>query len=249
MGELLKDKVAVVTGAGHGLGQAIALRFASEGAKIVIFEISEERAADTMNKLKEMNAIAKSYVVDIADFSIIQPTVKEIVDTFGRIDIWVNNAGIIHNAAIEDVDIPGWDRLLDINLKAVFFWSQEVFKVMKAQNYGKFVHMSSLAGLRAGRISAADYTASKSGVLGVSRCLALGGAKFGITSNAICPGLIRTGMVNMTEERRAELAQEIPMGRFGVPDEVAKVALFLASDLSSYVTGAYISVNGGQYIN
>lgn len=249
MSELLKDRIAVVTGGGHGIGRAIAVEMVKEGATVIIFEISEERANEALEEILAINPKCKSKVIDVADFSLIKPTINEIVEEFGRIDIWVNNAGIIHNAKVEDVDQKSWDRLLDINLKAVFFWSQEVFEVMKKQNYGKFVNMASLAGLRAGRISAADYTASKSGVLGVSRTLALAGAPYGITSNAICPGLIRTGMMPLTDERRAELTKEIPMNRFGRPSEVATAAVFLASEMSSYITGISLSVNGGQYIH
>ena len=167
---------------------------------------------------------------------------------FGRIDIWVNNAGITGSTPIEEITPESWDRMMDIDLKSMFFCTQAVFAVMKEQNYGKLVHMSSLAALRGGRSSDASYAAAKAGILNLSKCFALHGAAYNITSNAVCPGNILTPMGKTLAWSHKDPKTYIPLGRYGTAEDIANAVLFYASDLSSYVTGDAMNVNGGLYM-
>ena len=251
MKELLAGRVAVVTGSGRGIGAAIARRLAEHGAKVVLTDINAEGIETLESDLVTKGYEAKSMVFNVADFDNIPKQVERIHAYFGRIDIWVNNAGITESASIESITHQQWDRMQDINLKSVFFCSQAVFKIMKEQCYGRLVHISSMAGERGGRGSSASYSASKAGVINLAKSFALNGGQYNITSNAVCPGRTLTEMakgLSWLTDPKDDPKLTIPLGRFGVPEDIADAVLFLASDLSSYVTGIALDVNGGLYM-
>lgn len=174
----MRDKVAVVTGSGRGIGEAIARRLAEFGAKVVITDINMETAQRVVDDIIAQGGQAKCVLFNVADFDHIKEKVEEIKGLFGRIDVWVNNAGITGSTPIEEISLESWDKMMNIDLKAMFFCTQAVFAIMKEQNYGKLVHMSSLAALRGGRSSDASYAAAKAGILNLSKCFALHGAAY-----------------------------------------------------------------------
>lgn len=251
MDKLLAGKVAVVTGSGQGIGAAIARRLAQFGAKVVLTDINTEGIEALGKELIGSGHEAKSMQFDVADFAGIPAQVERIKGLFGRIDIWVNNAGITESASIESITLQQWDRMQDIDLKSVFFCSQAVFKIMKEQRYGRLVHISSMAGERGGRGSSASYSAAKAGVINLAKSFALNGGQYNITSNAVCPGRTLTEMakgLSWLTDPKDDPKLTIPLGRFGTPEDIADAVLFLASDLSSYITGAVLDVNGGLYM-
>jgi 3-oxoacyl-[acyl-carrier protein] reductase len=251
MGKLLEGKVAVVTGSGRGIGEAIARKLAEYGASVIVTDIIEENAKKVVDDLCASGMNAGAVYFDVSDFKSIRDKVSEIKEIFGRIDIWVNNAGITEAAKIESITEEQWDRMQDIDLKSVFFCTQAVFDIMKGQNYGKLVHISSMAGERGGRGSSASYSAAKAGVINLSKSFALNGGQYNITSNAVCPGRTLTKMaegLSWMKDPKDDPRLTIPLGRFGTPDDIANAVLFYASDLSSYVTGDTMDVNGGLYM-
>lgn len=251
MKDLLADRVAVVTGSGRGIGAAIARRLAEYGAKVVLTDINAQGIEELEKDLVAKGYEAKSIVFNVADFDNIPKQVERIHALFGSIDIWVNNAGITESAAIESITEQQWDRMQDIDLKSVFFCSQAVFKIMKEQRYGRLVHISSMAGERGGRGSSASYSAAKAGVINLAKSFALNGGQYNITSNAVCPGRTLTEMakgLSWLTDPKDDPKLTIPLCRFGTPEDIADAVLFLASDLSSYVTGAVLDVNGGLYM-
>ena len=207
----MRDKVAVVTGSGRGIGEAIARRLAEFGAKVVITDINMETAQRVVDDIIAQGGQAKCVLFNVADFDHIKEKVEEIKGLFGRIDVWVNNAGITGSTPIEEISLESWDKMMNIDLKAMFFCTQAVFAIMKEQNYGKLVHMSSLAALRGGRSSDASYAAAKAGT-------------------------------------QKDPKTYIPLGRYGTAEDIANAVLFYASDLSSYVTGDAMNINGGLYM-
>jgi len=252
MGNLLDGKTAVVTGSGRGIGEAIVKRLAEFGASVLVTDILEEEARRVAQEIVDAGGKAMALRFDVADISNIKTKVEEMRNLLGgRIDIWVNNAGITEAASIESITEEQWDRMIDINLKSVFFCTQAVFSIMKEQNYGKLVHIASMAGERGGRGSSASYSASKAGVINLSKSFALNGGKYNITSNAVCPGRTLTKMAEQLSwltDPKDDPKLTIPLGRFGTPEDVANAVLFYASDLSSYVTGDTMDVNGGLYM-
>lgn len=249
---LLDGKVAVVTGSGRGIGEAIVRTLARYGAKVIVTDIAEESAQQVADDLVAAGFEAKHKVFNVSDFKNIKANIAELKAMYGRIDIWVNNAGITEATPIESINEEKWDRMQDINLKSVFFCTQAVFDIMKAQRYGKLVHIASMAGERGGRGSSASYSASKAGVLNISKSFALSGGQYGITSNAVCPGRTLTKMaegLSWLNDPKDDPRLTIPMQRFGSPQDIANAVLFFASDLSGYVTGDTMDVNGGLYIS
>lgn len=252
MSGLLEGKVAVVTGSGRGIGEAIARTLAQHGAKVVITDIDETTAKGVADDLNGLGYEARHIVFNVADFKNIRQNVDKIASFFGRIDIWVNNAGITQSAKIEDITEDQWDLLQNIDLKSVFFCTQAVFEIMKKQNYGKLVHIASMAGERGGRGSSASYSAAKAGVINVAKSFALNGGQYNITSNTVCPGRTLTKMaegLSWLKNPQDDPALTIPLKRFGTPQDIANAVLFFASDLSGYVTGDTMDVNGGLFIS
>ena len=246
MADLLKGKVAIVTGAAQGIGESIARRMGQEGANVIILDMKVEKAKQVAEEITQYGVKSEGLYFNATDISGIKPLFNSIKEKYGSIDILVNNAGISQNATILELTEEQWDLVLDINLKSVFFCSQAAFAIMKNQNSGCIINMSSLAGQRGGRTTGASYTASKSGVLGLTKTFALNGGPFNIRTNAICPGLIDTQMaVDLGFKNNFS---EVALNRLGSPDEIAGVAVFLASDLASYVYGHTVDVNGAQYL-
>lgn len=244
---MLKGKTAVVTGAGAGIGKASALELARNGADVAVLELDPAAGLQTKKELEALGRRAVFIQCDIADFGRIPEVLNQLVSQLGRVDIWVNNAGISINYNLEELTEEQWDKTLDINLKAVFFWSQAALKQMKAQgDGGRLIHISSMGGHKGARFTGVQYVASKAGVLGVMKQLAIHGGPLNITSNAVCPGQIATEMakkLNMNPDTTG-----IPLGRFGTPEDVAGAVAFLASPQAAYITASSIDVNGGLYI-
>ncbi|MCX5910147.1 MAG: 3-oxoacyl-ACP reductase FabG [Deltaproteobacteria bacterium] len=243
----LKDRVAIVTGAARGLGEAIALRFAEEGAQLVLGDVDVENAQRTAQKVKDLGRQAFALKVDVSKYSEVQGLVDEALRQFKRVDILVNNAGITRDAQIKNMTEEMWDLVVDVNLKGAFNGCKAVYKPMSEQKYGKIVSLSSRAYL--GNFGQVNYSASKAGIVGLTRTLALEFARFNANVNAIAPSMVETDIVKtVPKEVFDRVVANIPFKRIGQPREIANVALFLASDEASYVTGQTIIVCGGRSI-
>ena len=244
---LLENKVALITGAGRGIGKAIAMRFAQEGCKIAFTDIAlNDVVLETEKELKALGVEAKAYASNAANFAETQQVVDEIVKDFGRIDILVNNAGITKDTALKRMTEEMWDAVINVNLKSVFNFTKAVQPVMWKQAGGSVINMSSVVGV-SGNANQCNYSASKAGIIGFTKSAAKEMGVRNIRHNAIAPGFIITAMTNaLPEDVRKAWEQQIPLRRGGTPEDVANVALFLASDLSSYVTGQVIHCCGGM---
>jgi len=243
----LSDQVAIVTGAGQGMGEAIATRLAKEGAEVVVSDINEDKAAQVAEKIRTAGNKALGLKTDVTTEDRVQSMVDATIDRYGTVSILVNNAGILYPTRIDNVTKAEWDQVLDVNLNGTFLCSKAVLPAMKKKGYGRIINMSSSAGRSVSTLGGVHYTAAKAGVLGLTRALAKELAPFGITVNAICPGLINTEMVRLecTPERISAYENSFPISRLGTPEEVAQVVFFLATD-SPYITGASIDINGGD---
>ena len=246
--ELLANRVAIVTGGGSGIGEASARKLAMHGAKVVLADLNLPAAEAVAADIKNRGGEAAALEFNVADFDRIEEKVEAARAIYGRIDILVNVAGITGSTPIQEITQQSWDRMMNIDLKSMFFITQAVFAVMKEQGYGKLVHMSSLAALRGGRSSDASYAAAKAGILNLSKCFALHGAPYHITSNAVCPGNILTPMGKTLSWSKIDPKTYIPLGRYGTAEDIANAVLFYASDMSDYVTGDSMNVNGGLYM-
>ena len=247
----LKDKVVLVTGAGRGIGEAIALLFAEEGANLVVNDVNETDAHSTAEKIKDRGRQARLVIGSVTVQDIVQRMVDTAVQEFGTLDILVNNAGIIRDARLHKMTEEQWDRVIEVNLKGAFLCTQCAARVMREKRYGKIVNLSSA--MWKGNPGQLNYSAAKAGIIGLTRTAAKELAPKGINVNAIAPGLILTDMLKSTppailEQMQKNLATTVPLNRLGLPRDVANVALFLASDESSYVTGEVISCDGGLII-
>lgn len=244
---LLQNKIAVITGASRGIGKAIALRFAQEGCAIAFTDIRiEDEATETLEELRACGVKAEAYLSNAADFQATQQVIEQIVRDFGRIDILVNNAGITQDALMMRMTEQQWDAVLSVNLKSVFNFIHAVTPIMMRQRAGSIISMSSIVGIN-GNPGQANYAASKAGIIALTKSVAKELGSRGIRANAIAPGFILTEMTKaLPEEHLQEFVKMIPLRRGGAPEEVADVALFLASDLSSYVSGQVLQVNGAM---
>jgi 3-oxoacyl-(acyl-carrier-protein) reductase len=245
--KLLEGKVALVTGAARGIGKAIALKLASEGADIAFTDLNiDENALATQKEIEAFGVKAKGYASNAANFEDTHAVVAEIAKEFGRIDILVNNAGITKDGALKRMSEAQWDAVIAVNLKSVFNFTKAVQPIMWKQGAGSIVNMSSVVGV-SGNANQINYSASKAGIIGVTKSVAKEFGTRNIRCNAIAPGFIITEMTNqLPEDVRKEWENKIPLHRGGTPEDVANVTLFLASDLSSYVTGQVIKVCGGM---
>ncbi|MCE5340868.1 MAG: SDR family oxidoreductase [Planctomycetaceae bacterium] len=240
---LLKNKVALVTGAAQGLGKSIAASLHEEGAIVVRTDINFEKAA--IVALMD-NERLYDYKIDVSKQAQVFQLVNAIVNRFGKIDILVNNAGICPRTEFGKITEQEWDQVLAVNLKSVFMLSQAVLGQMKQKCYGKIVSIASAAGKIGGAQVGAHYSASKAGVICLTKSIALNAASFGINVNAVCPGVINTEMTaSISQEKIDKYNDMIPLGRIGVPGDVANAVLFLVSDVTNYITGEIIDVNGG----
>jgi len=245
--KLLEGKTAIVTGAARGIGKAIALKLASEGANIAFTDLAYNEAAQAVeNELIAMNVKAKAYSSNAADYADTQKVVEEIAKEFGRIDILVNNAGITKDGALKRMTEEQWDAVISVNLKSVFNFTKAVQPVMWRQAGGSIINMSSVVGV-SGNTNQCNYSASKAGIIGFTKSAAKEMGVRGIRCNAIAPGFIETEMTAaLPEEIRKSWNEKIPLRRGGTPEDVANVTMFLASELSAYVNGQVINVCGGM---
>ena len=243
---LLTGKVAMVTGAGRGIGREIALTFAREGAIVVISDLAKETVEGVLVETRAHGGDGMALVMDVTKEGDIRSGFEKLLERYGTLDILLNNAGICRNVKIMDISLDEWNRFLSVNLTSVFLCSKEALKAMMPKNRGKIVNLGSMAGKIGGIVAGAHYSAAKAGVICLTKSLALQAAPFNIQVNGLAPGLIAT---KMTEEWGEELTkafiEKIPLKRSGSPADVAEAALFLASDRSDYITGEIIDVNGG----
>jgi 3-oxoacyl-[acyl-carrier protein] reductase len=245
-----KNRVAIVTGAARGIGKAIAVTLLREGAKVAIVDSDKERLEILKRGIEKEYKEAFTLPCDITKSSDVKEMVVGVHKEFGRIDILVNNAGIIRRGTIETVTEEDWDRVIEVNLKGTFNCCKAVVEIMKKQNYGKIVNVSSIAGKLGDITSAPGYGPSKAGVDALTKTLARQLAPHGINVNAVSPHAIETEMsAQWSEERRKEIIASIPLGRLGKPEDVAEAVLFLASDEASFITGEILDVNGGALMD
>lgn len=244
---MLEGKTAVVTGAARGIGKAIALKLASQGANVAITDLAyDDNAKAVEAELSAMGVKAKAYASNAANFADTHKVIEDIVNDFGTIDILVNNAGITRDGALKRMSEEQWDAVIAVNLKSVFNFTKAVQPVMWKQASGSIINMSSVVGV-SGNANQCNYSASKAGIIGFTKSVAKELGSRGIRSNAIAPGFIVTEMTSvLPEEVRKSWNEKIPLRRGGTPEDVANVTLFLASDLSAYVSGQVINVCGGM---
>lgn len=245
--KLLEGKVAIVTGAARGIGKAIALKFASEGANVAFTDLTiDENGLATQKEIEALGVKAKGYASNAANFEDAHNVVAEIVKDFGRVDILVNNAGITRDGLMMRMTEQQWDMVINVNLKSAFNFVHAITPVMMKQKTGSIINMASVVGV-SGNAGQCNYSASKAGMIGLAKSIAKELGSRGVRANAIAPGFIITDMTAaLSDEVRAEWAKQIPLRRGGTPEDVANVATFLASDLSSYVTGQVIHCCGGM---
>jgi 3-oxoacyl-[acyl-carrier protein] reductase len=246
-----QDKASIVTGSGAGLGEAIAIALAREGAHVSVWDLDGDRAEKVASKIREMGRRSFAIRMDVSKGDEVNSSVQKVLKEFGRVDILVNNAGICQTiSSIEEIEEKDWDKVLAVNLKGVFLCSKAVMGIMKRQRSGKIISMGSLAGKVGGVRTGAHYAASKAGVICLTKSLAKELGPYGVHVNAIAPGVIETDMTRMiTGGDWRDFLATIPLGRIGVVEEIGKVAVFLASDDASYLTGEIIDVNGGQFMD
>lgn len=245
----LKDKVAIVTGAGRGLGKGIAKKLAGEGAKVILADITP--ADEAVSEIQNAGGTACSFTVNIAKQEEVQALVRFAVDTYGTLDIMVNNAGINRDGMLHKMPAENWNLVIDIDLTGTFYGTQEAIKYMRDKNYGRIINISSGSWL--GNIGQANYAAAKAGVVGLTKTAARENARKGVTCNVICPGFIETDMTLQLKEVNDGAAwnsmmQRIPMGYAGKTSDVGNLVAFLASDEAAYITSEVINVGGGMIV-
>ena len=246
---MLDGKIAVVTGASRGIGRAIALELASRGAFVVVnYNGSKDRAEKVKKEIEEAGGKAEVYQCNVSDFEKCQAFIQDVIKTYGRLDILVNNAGITRDGLLMKMSEADFDSVIETNLKGTFNTIRFASRQMLKQRSGRIINMSSVVGI-AGNVGQVNYASSKAGVIGLTKAVARELASRGITVNAIAPGFIETEMTEVLSEtvKEASVAQ-IPLGRFGKPEDIAKTAAFLASDDAGYITGQVIQVDGGMAI-
>jgi 3-oxoacyl-[acyl-carrier protein] reductase len=247
--KLLKDKIALVTGGTAGIGKAIALAFAKQGASVVIFGTNAERAAQVVQEMESAGESTQKFgfkLLDISDKKAVDAAIADTLTSFGGVDILVNNAGITCDGLLMKMSEHDWDHVIAVNLKSVYNTCQALVRSMLKARRGKVINISSVVGLM-GNAGQTNYAASKAGMIGMTKSLAKEVASRGICVNCIAPGFIQTSMTDaLTDAQKEMIFKQIPMGRLGLADEIAQAAVFLASSMSDYLTGQTLTVDGGM---
>jgi 3-oxoacyl-[acyl-carrier protein] reductase len=242
----LANQIAVVTGAGRGIGRAIALKFATEGADVVCLSRTQENSDKVAAEVRALGRKAWAVAVDVSDSAAVTAASEKILTDCGKIDILVNNAGVTRDGLVMRMSDADWDAVLDTNLKGAFLLTKAFFRVFAKQRAGRIINISSVIGL-VGNPGQANYAASKAGLIGFTQSVARELAGRGVTVNAIAPGFIETDMTSvLNEELKANILKQIPMGKFGASEDIADAALFLASPHARYITGQVLTVDGGM---
>ena len=243
-----QGKVAIVTGAGRGMGRAVAMRLAAGGATIAVNDLRTDDAQRVADELNATGTEALAVAGDVTDSGDVRRMVSQSTDALGAVHILINNAGVLRPTPVIDIEEDEWDFVVGVNLKGTYLCSRAVLPAMRSQGWGRIVNFSSTAGKNVSTVGGAHYTAAKAGILGFTRHLAKEEAGYGITVNSVCPGLIDTEMVRDTisSDRADAYAASFPIQRLGQPEEVAELVAFLASDRASYITGASLDINGGD---
>ena len=250
MGDMLKDRVALVTGAVGGIGQAIASQLAQEGATVGLHYLVEPDAVAEgfLKEFTQQGYKGKLYKADLSGFGAVSSLAETVVKDFGRIDILVNNAGITMDRTLKNMAPEEWEKVIAVDLSSVFYCSKAVINQMLARGYGRIISISSVVGQK-GNIGQTNYAAAKAAIIGFTKSLALETAKKGVTVNAVAPGFVRTAMTEkIPKEILDKIVDGIPIGRMAEPWEIARAVLFLADEKSSYITGQVLSINGGFYM-
>ena len=241
----LSGKVAVVTGGASGIGKATAIKFAQEGASVAIWDVNEEKGADTVKEIEALGGVATFYKVNTVNLQSTETAAASVIEDYGQLDILVNNAGITRDATLLKMTEEQFDSVIDVNLKGVYNCTKAVAAYMIERKYGRIITAASVVGLY-GNFGQTNYVATKSAVIGMTKVWARELGRKGITANAVAPGFIATEMMKSIPEKvLTNLTDKTPLGRLGLPEEVANVYLFLASDEAAFVNGTTISVDGG----
>ncbi len=244
----LQGKIALVTGAAQGIGRAISRSLAREGADLALCDINLAGAQDVARELSHEGGRCLALQVDVSSPSEVKASAERVLGEWDRIDILINNAGITKDGLLVRMKDEDWDLVLDVNLKGAFHFTREALRPMMKQRWGRIINVASVVGAM-GNVGQANYVASKAGLIGLTKATAREVASRAITVNAIAPGFIETDMTQrLSEEVRQGMLKQIPLGRFGLPEDVAGVVGFLASEASSYITGQVIHINGGMYM-
>lgn len=244
----LENRVAIITGGTAGIGAATAIRFAQEGAKVILWARNAERGNAFIEKMKGMGLEAEFEAVDSSNYEAVCEAAKRVNDKYGKIDILINNAGITNDSTLKKMTIEQWQQVIDINLSGSFYCIKAITPYMLEKGYGRIVNASSVVALY-GNFGQTNYVATKAGLIGMTKTLARELGKKGITVNAVAPGFIETDMVaKMPENVLDGMRAKVPVGRLGQPEEIASAYLFLASEEAAYINGATLSVDGGMTI-
>ena len=244
----LLDKVAIITGSARGIGQATALKFATEGAKVVVCDLDLKAVDEVVAQIVSAGGKATGFMVNVTDKASIAAMVRGVMDKYGRIDVLVNNAGIVDDALFRKMTDEQFERVIDINLKGTYNCARAVVDVMLAQNSGVILNASSVVGIY-GNFGQSNYAASKFGVIGLAKTWARELGRKGIRANAVCPGFVETTILKSIPEKVMQsMVDRVPLGRLAKPEEIANIYAFLASDEASYINGAVIEVSGGMTV-
>ncbi len=245
----MQGLIAVVSGGGSGIGRATCLELASRGVRVAVLDIALNRAESVAAEIGALGIEALACRVDVTSSANVREAVAQVMDKFGRVDILVNSAGIYQIGTINDITEADWDRVVSVNLKGMFLLCKEVVPIMQRQHSGAIVNMSSISGRTKSQLAGVNYVASKSGVIGLTMCLANQLAADGIRVNCVAPGSVDTPMnANLTPDQVRQLEQRTPLGRLARPEEVAAAIVFLASPAASYITGETLNINGGVFM-